>query len=78
MRTLSSIRETLLKLRQIIGNAIADGEAEEMIVVFPDIYASDSQDKCDGLNDKNNKAYDNFNKRIDQGDHAVYGAELFC
>ena len=49
-----------LKLRQIIGNAIADGEAEEMIVVFPDIYASDSQDKCDGLNDKNNKAYDNF------------------
>lgn len=49
-----------LKLRQIIGNAIAAGEAEEMIVVFPDIYASDTQDKCDGLNDKNNKAYDNF------------------
>ena len=49
-----------LKLRQIIGNAIAAGEAEDMIVVFPDIYASDTQDKCDGLNDKNNKAYDNF------------------
>lgn len=49
-----------LRLRQIIGNAIAAGEAEEMIVVFPDIYASDTQDKCDGLNDKNNKAYDNF------------------
>ncbi|MGN1481266.1 alpha/beta hydrolase-fold protein [Porcipelethomonas sp.] len=49
-----------LRLRQIIGNAIASGEAEEMIVVFPDIYASDTQDKCDGLNDKNNKAYDNF------------------
>lgn len=31
-----------------------------MIVVFPDIYASDTQDKCDGLNEKNNKAYDNF------------------
>ncbi len=49
-----------LKLRQIIGNAIAQGDAKEMIVVFPDIYASDTQDKCDGLNDKNNKAYDNF------------------
>ncbi len=49
-----------LRLRQIIGNAIASGEAEDIIVVFPDIYASDTQDKCDGLNDKNNKAYDNF------------------
>lgn len=49
-----------LRLRQIIGNAIAAGEAEDMIVVFPDIYASDTQDKCDGLNDKNNAAYDNF------------------
>lgn len=49
-----------LRLRQIIGNAIASGEAEDIIVVFPDIYASATQDKCDGLNDKNNKAYDNF------------------
>lgn len=49
-----------LRLRQMIGNAIAAGDAEEMTVVFPDIYASDTQDKCDGLNDKNNKAYDNF------------------
>lgn len=49
-----------LKLRQIIGNAIASGEAEDMIVVFPNIYASATQDQCDGLNDKNNKAYDNF------------------
>ena len=49
-----------LRLRQIIGNAVASDEAEDMIVVFPDIYASDTQDKCDGLNDKNNKAYDNF------------------
>lgn len=49
-----------LRLRQIIGNAIASGEAEDMIVVFPDIYASNTQDKCDGLNEKNNKAYDNF------------------
>lgn len=52
--------DSSLRLRQIIGNAIASGEAEDMIVVFPDIYASATQDKCDGLNDKNNKAYDNF------------------
>lgn len=49
-----------LRLRQIIGNAISAGEAEEMIVVFPDIYASATQDACDGLNAKNNAAYDNF------------------
>lgn len=41
-----------LRLRQIIGNAISDGEAEDMIVVFPDIYASETQDKCDGLDAK--------------------------
>ena len=49
-----------LKLQQIIGNAIADGEVEDMIAVFPDIYASPTQDKCDGLNPKNNAFYDNF------------------
>ncbi len=31
-----------------------------MIAVFPDIYASPTQDKCDGLNPKNNAFYDNF------------------
>lgn len=52
--------DSSLKLRQIIGNAIAKGEAEEMIVVFPDIYASATQDACDGMNAANNAAYDNF------------------
>ena len=52
--------DATLRLRQIIGNAIAAGEAEDMIVVFPDIYASATQDKCDGLDAKNNAAYDNF------------------
>ena len=46
--------------RQIIGNAIASGEAEDMIVVFPYIYSSDSQDACSGMDDFNNAAYDNF------------------
>ena len=46
--------------RQIIGNAIAEGEAEDMIVVFPYIYSSATQDSCSGMDDANNAAYDNF------------------
>ncbi|NLP26138.1 MAG: hypothetical protein GX365_02135 [Clostridiales bacterium] len=49
-----------LRFRQIIGNAIADGEAEEMIVVFPYIFASDTRDTLTGMNDESNAAYDNF------------------
>ncbi len=46
--------------RQIIGNAIASGEAEDMIVVFPDIYSSATQASCSNMDDANNAAYDNF------------------
>ncbi|MGN0607481.1 MAG: alpha/beta hydrolase-fold protein, partial [Oscillospiraceae bacterium] len=46
--------------RQIIGNAIAAGEAEDMIVVFPYIYSSATQDACSAMDDANNAAYDNF------------------
>lgn len=46
--------------RQIIGNAIAAGEAEDMIVVFPDIYSSATQPECTAMDDANNAAYDNF------------------
>ncbi len=46
--------------RQIIGNAIADGSAEDMIVVFPYIYSSATQANCSGMDDANNAAYDNF------------------
>lgn len=42
-----------LRLRQIIGNGIDAGEAKEMIVVFPDICASTTQDKCTGLDAQN-------------------------
>ncbi|HHX57413.1 MAG TPA: hypothetical protein GX710_05285, partial [Clostridiales bacterium] len=49
-----------LKFRQIIGNAIADGEAEEMIVVFPYIFASATRDTLTGMDDESNAAYDNF------------------
>ena len=46
--------------RQIIGNAIAEGSAEDMIVVFPYIYSSATQDSCNAMDDANNAAYDNF------------------
>ena len=45
--------------QNIIGKMIKAGECEEMIVVFPDIFASETKDSCDGMNDENNKAYDN-------------------
>lgn len=46
--------------KQIIGNAIAEGAAEDMIVVFPYIYSSQSQADCSAMDDANNIAYDNF------------------
>ena len=46
--------------RQIIGNAIADGSAEDMIVVFPYIYSSATQENCSAMDNANNAAYDNF------------------
>ncbi len=58
--TLISEEDESMRLRQIIGNAIAAGEAEDMIVVFPYIYASDTQDACTAMDDANNAAYDNF------------------
>ncbi len=58
--TLSSEEDETMRLRQIIGNAIAAGEAEDMIVVYPYIYASDTQDACSAMDDANNAAYDNF------------------
>lgn len=46
--------------RQIIGNAIAEGEAKDMIVVFPYIYSSATQATVSGMDEANNQAYDNF------------------
>ncbi|MGN0585111.1 MAG: alpha/beta hydrolase-fold protein [Ruminococcus sp.] len=46
--------------KQIVGNAIAEGAAEDMIVVFPYIYSSATQDSCSAMDDANNAAYDNF------------------
>ncbi len=46
--------------KQIIGNAIAEGAAKDMIVVFPYIYSSQTQNDCSAMDDANNLAYDNF------------------
>lgn len=46
--------------RQMVGNLIASGEAKEMILVFPYIYSSQSQNDCSAMDDTNNIAYDNF------------------
>lgn len=58
--TLINEADESMRTRQIIGNAIASGEAEEMIVVFPDIYSSATQPACTAMDDANNAAYDNF------------------
>ena len=49
-----------IKFREVLGNLISNGEAAEMIVVFPDIFCHPSKEDCDGMNDENNKAYDAF------------------
>ncbi len=47
-------------IRIIVGNMISQGLAEEMIVVFPYMYASKTQDVCTAIDEANSKAYDNF------------------
>ena len=49
-----------MSTKQIIGNAIAEGAAKEMIVVFPYIYSSQTQNDCSAMDNANNTAYDNF------------------
>lgn len=49
-----------LRLKQMIGNLTAQGEAEKMIVVFPYIYCSKDQQYCSGLDLQNSLNYDNF------------------
>ncbi|MDO4864379.1 MAG: alpha/beta hydrolase-fold protein, partial [Ruminococcus sp.] len=52
--------ESGMPTKQIIGNAIAEGAAKEMICVFPDVYSSATQDAVSGMDNQNNDAYDNF------------------
>ncbi len=48
------------KIQNILGNAVAEGKAEKMILVFPYIFASAERETLTGMNDESNKAYDNF------------------
>lgn len=49
-----------LKIQQIIGNLVAEGEAEKMIVVFPYIYTSKDKAVLTGMDLENSLNYDNF------------------
>jgi glucuronoarabinoxylan endo-1,4-beta-xylanase len=50
----------VMHTREMLGNAIAEGAAKEMICVFPDVYSSATQDACSAMDNNNNAAYDNF------------------
>ncbi len=49
----------------VVWNAIANGDAEEMIVVFPNACANE-EGKGDGFNIEHYRAYDNFINDLDQ------------
>lgn len=49
-----------MKIELITGNLIASGEAEDMIVVFPDMFAKTRADHEPGFNVESYLAYDNF------------------
>ncbi len=46
--------------RVIAANLAAKGEAEEMILVFPNMFSSATQANFTGINHENMEAYDNF------------------
>lgn len=46
--------------RVIAANLEAKGEAKEMILVFPNMYSSATQEKFTGIDHENMAAYDNF------------------
>lgn len=48
------------KIPQIIGNLVADGLAKEMIVVFPNMYASTDPAQQPGFTNESMAPYDNF------------------
>lgn len=50
----------IVHIPTMLTNLVADGEAEEMIVVCPYIFCSKELAWCTGMDDKNTLAYDNF------------------
>lgn len=47
-------------LQNILGNQVAAGNAEKMIVVFPYVYTSKTMETCTGMDLVNSLNYDNF------------------
>ncbi len=50
----------VVNIPTILGNLVADGSAEEMIVVSPYIYCSKDMPYCTGMDLQNSLNYDNF------------------
>ncbi len=50
----------VVNIPTILGNLVADGAAEEMIVVAPYIYCSKEMPYCTGMDLQNSLNYDNF------------------
>ena len=50
----------VVSIPAMLGNLIADGEAEEMIIVSPYIYCSKDMPYCTGMDLQNSLNYDNF------------------
>lgn len=50
----------VVNIPTILGNLVADGAAEEMIVVSPYIYCSKEMPYCTGMDLQNSLNYDNF------------------
>ncbi len=44
----------------LIDNLISMGEAKEMIVVYPHMFASKDKDQCEAINEEDTMVYDNF------------------
>ena len=49
-----------MKIQTLAGNLAASGEAEEMIIVFTQMFTSATLDDCTGFNDESAAAYDAF------------------
>ena len=47
-------------VQTMMGNLVASGEAEKMIIVFPYIYTSKTMPYVTGMDAQNNQNYDNF------------------
>lgn len=50
----------IVHIPEMLTNLVADGEAEEMIVVLPYIYCSKDMPSCTGMDTTNTLNYDNF------------------